>query len=172
MRGRVRVSFHLVPVLGLVGLAALALLAAACGGTSKAAAIPSGERTIFLTAQEYKGGTEVSKEPFPTAKLPDGGAYGLKDPSGDPLRWEVNSYAWAPSSFTVVEGDKVTLKIIGVNGAQHVSSIEGHVEQFTVKRGQITTVTFTAGKPGVYRLTCSSHMPSMVGQMLVLPAKS
>ena len=167
-------------VKGLVALAAIvslgigAAVTTACSGSggSAEASIPGGAKTIYLTALEYKGSTEVSKEPFPTAKLPAGGGYGLKDPAGDPAKWEVNSYAWAPSSFVVVEGDQVTLQIIGINGASHVSEIEGHEVKFTVKRGEITTVTFAAGKPGVYKYICQTHAPNMVGQMVVLPAKN
>jgi len=171
MRANLRVALRVTPYLALMALAALTLSAVSCGGGGAEASIPGGQRTIYLTALEYKGSTEASKEPFPTAKLPVGNGYGLKEPSGDPPKWEVNSYAWAPGSFTVAEGDEVTLQIIGVNGAEHLSTIEGHVDSFTVKRGQITTVKFTAGKPGVYKFVCNNHMPNMVGQMIVLPVK-
>lgn len=153
-----------------IAIALFTFFSAACGGGENAeASIPGGKRTLYLTAMEFKGSTEVSKEAFPTDKLPEGGGYGLKAPAGDPPKWEVNSYAWAPASLVVAEGDEVTLKIVGINGAEHVSSIEGHVNRFTVARGKITTVQFTAGKPGVYSLVCNTHQPNMVGQLVVLP---
>ncbi|MBI5288021.1 MAG: cupredoxin domain-containing protein [Chloroflexi bacterium] len=158
--------------LGLAG-ATLALLSASCGDDSAASStggVPGGAKTIYLTAMEYKGSAEVSKEPLPTAKLPEGGGYVLKDPTGDPPKWEVESYAWAPASFTAVEGDQVTLQIVGINGAKHESELEGHDQQFTVKRGEVTTVTFTAGAPGVYTLVCKTHPPNMTAQLVVLPA--
>ncbi len=150
----------------------VALLSAACGGSEGAeASIPGGPRTIYLTAMEFKGSTEVSKEAFPADKLPEGGGYGLKAPTGDPAKWEVNSYAWSPGSFVVAEGDEVTLKIVGTNGAAHVANVQGHVEKFTVERGKLTTVSFTAGKPGIYNVVCNTHAPNMTGQMVVLPKK-
>lgn len=159
-----------ISLVGIAAFAILAALAAGCsGGESAVASIPGGSRTIYLTALEYKGSTEVSKEAFPADKLPEGGGYGLKSPAGDPPKWEVNSYAWAPASLVVAEGDKVTLKIVGINGAQHVGAIEGHVDKFTVARGKVTTVGFTAGKPGVYQIICNTHTPNMTGQMVVLP---
>jgi plastocyanin len=158
-----------VLVLLTAALAGLAVLLSSCGGAS--ASMPGGSKTIYMSAMEYKGGTEVSKEAFPTAKLPEGGGYGLKEPAGETQRWEVNSYAWAPSTVVVVEGDQVTLEIIGINGAAHPSNIEGHAVSFDVKRGQITTVKFTAGKPGVYKIVCDAHLPGMVGQLVVLPKK-
>ena len=170
MRAGIRTGLRFSPLLVLAALAGLAVLAMGCGGgRSVEASVPGGPKTFFLTALEYKGSTEASREPFPSATLPAGGGYGLKAPSGDPAKWEVNSYAWAPSTIVVVEGDEVTLKVIGINGAQHVAQLEGHVENFTIKRGEITTVSFIAGKPGVYALICATHAPNMTGELVVLP---
>ena len=168
-----RIQLRAVPLvaIGLIGIALLS--SSGCGGDSAAetkAAIPGGDKTIYLTAMEYKGSAEVSKEPFPSAGLPEGGGYGLKDATGDPPKWEVEAYAWAPASFTVVEGDSVTLQIIGVNGSKHDAELEGHDQQFTVTRGAISTTTFTAGEPGIYRLVCQTHAPNMTAQMVVLPS--
>jgi len=171
VRVNAKTAVRVAPALGLLALAALALTAIACAGSGAEASIPGGERTIFLTAVEYKGSAEVAKEPFPTAALPAGGGYEIKAPTGDPPKWEVNAYAWAPSTIVVAEGDRVTLKVIGINGAEHRSEIEGHEVEFTVKRGQITEVAFTAGKPGVYKLVCHTHAPNMTGQLVVLPRK-
>lgn len=153
-------------------MAGVALLLAGCGNAGETASVgvPGGAKTIYLTAMEFKGSTEVSKEPFPATKLPEGSGYGLKAPSGDPAKWEVNAYAWSPASFVVVENDEVTLQIVGVNGAKHVTTIEGHGDQFTVTRGVVTSVKFNAGKPGVYKVECLTHAPNMTGQLIVLPA--
>ncbi|WP_179875445.1 hypothetical protein [Sinorhizobium sp. BJ1] len=40
------------------------------------------------------------------------------------------------------------LEILGANGAEHPSVIAGYDLSFTVKRGQLTTATSTADKPG------------------------
>ncbi|MBA4179713.1 MAG: hypothetical protein C0506_03910 [Anaerolinea sp.] len=163
-------SKEIVLMFAMAAVVLLAVLSAGCLGEDTAeASIPGGKRTFYVTAMEYKGSTEVSKEAFPADKLPEGGGYGLKAPAGEPPKWEVNAYAWAPASLTVAEGDDVTLKFVGINGAQHVSRIEGHVEKFTVERGKVATVQFTAGKPGVYLMICNTHQPNMVGQLVVLP---
>jgi plastocyanin len=66
-------------------------------------------------------------------------------------------------------GRRVTLEILGVNGAEHPTVIDGYDISFTVKRGQLTTVIFTAGKAGVFEYRCGIHEPSMVGELTVLP---
>jgi plastocyanin len=69
----------------------------------------------------------------------------------------------------VREGEVVTLEVVGINGDEHLATIPDHVESFTVKHGQITRVNFTAGKPGLYAVTCTKHLPNMQGTLLVLP---
>ncbi len=152
----------------LAGLVAVGILVAACTSAAEARLEPS-ERTIYMVAVEPKGSTTVDKEPFPAAPLPSGGGYVLEepDPSGT---WVVETYRWMPSDITVVEGDEVTFEILGVNGASHPSRLEGYDLSFDVKRGQLTTVTFTADKPGVFRFICDAHGPSMTGNLTVLPA--
>ncbi len=69
----------------------------------------------------------------------------------------------------VQRGETVTLEIVGINGDAHPSTIPGFVDSFTVKRGQITRVTFTASKPGLYPIVCTKHQPNMQGTLVVLP---
>ena len=115
-----------------------------------------------------QGGATADKEPFPTAALPEGKGYELKAPNAEG-RWEVSTYRWDPSQIIVNQGDEVTLEILGVNGAEHPTVIDGYDLSFTVKRGQLTTVTFTADKAGVFQFRCGTHQPSMVGELIVLP---
>src|SRR3990172_3545199 len=58
-----------------VGAVALAALAAACGeDEGGAAAAPAAtKRVIYMSAVEYKGSTEVAKEPFPATKVDNKG---------------------------------------------------------------------------------------------------
>ena len=148
----------------LAALAALALLLASCAGGQAPAAT---KRTIHMTALEYKGSTEVAKEAFPTSTLPDGGGYLRKAPADG--KWETSTYRWEPGTIVVYQGDDVELKIFGVNGASHPGVIEGYEKTFTVKRGDLTTVTFRADKSGVFRILCATHNPSMTGTLVVLP---
>ena len=151
----------------LAVLALGAAVLAGCSGTASAQ-LQAGERTVYLTAIEPKGSTTVDKEPFPEASLPPGGGYGLKAPD-DAGTWTVETYVWLPSEITVVEGDNVTLQVLAVNGAIHPTRIEGYDVTFEAKRGQLTTVTFTADKPGIFKIVCSAHQPTMTGTLIVLP---
>ncbi|MGH2374998.1 MAG: hypothetical protein ACRDIC_16225 [bacterium] len=129
------------------------------------------KRKIYMAAVEPKGGTSVSSEPFPTAALPEGPGYVLKAPDATG-RWEVSTYQWQPGFIMAQEGEDVTLEIVGINGAEHPSFIEGiNVPAFTVKRGQVTTVNFRTTRPGSYRIVCSIHLPTMVGYLVVLPRR-
>jgi len=152
----------------LVTLLVVSSLVAACSGQTKAG-IAAGDRTIYVAAIEPKGSTNVDKEPFPAESLPEGGGYALDEPD-DTGTWVVETYRWLPSEITVVEGDNVTLEILGVNGSSHPATIEGYDLTFEVLRGQITRVEFTADKPGIFRFTCTIHEPSMTGMIVVLPA--
>ena len=84
---------------------------------------------------------------------------------------EVSTYRWEPSQIVVNPGDEVTLEILGVNGAEHPSTLDGYDINFTVERGELTTVTFTADKAGVFQFRCGIHQPSMTGELIVLPAR-
>jgi len=122
-----------------------------------------------MAAVEPKGGTNVSQEPFPNpALLPAGGGYVLKAPDSTG-RWEVSTYQWQPGFIVVNQGERVTLEIIGINGTEHLSSLPPYVDTFTVKRGQLTKVTFTASRAGIFPIVCVNHQPSMTGYLVVLP---
>lgn len=143
--------------------AAFCLLAAP--GTAEAA-----KRHIVVTAVEPKGGANVEKEPFPSAPLPDGGGYVLKKPNEEG-RWEIAVYVFDPRQITVDEGDEVTLEFVGVNGASHPITIEAYGQTFELKRGHVNKVTFVADKPGRHSIICSTHLPTMVSELIVLPKK-
>lgn len=129
----------------------------------------TGERVIYVAAIEPKGGVTVDKEQFPAAPLPKGGGYVLNAPNPQG-RWEVSVYQWSPSTIVVRQGERVTLEIVGINGAKHSGHIDKyHPDHFEVKRGQITRVQFTADTPGIFKIHCKEHEPSMEGTLVVLP---
>lgn len=128
------------------------------------------ERTIFIAAIEPKGGAHVDHEPFPATPLPEGGGYALKKPD-DKGRWEVSTYRWDPGTIVVNEGDRVTLEIVGINGNEHPFTIEGYWLTGVVRRGQITRLTFTADKVGIFKIICRTHSPSMQADLVVLAKK-
>ena len=122
-------------VLGVLAIAALAVGAFAFAtAVGRAPAPTPTDRTIIMTAVEYKGTSGSSENPPNTT---------------------YKAYRWDPSYIMVNKGDKVTLKIFGVNGALHPASITGYGVTFTVTRGQWTAVEFAASKAGVFEIVCS-----------------
>jgi hypothetical protein len=152
-------------VTALVGIAALVAFVV---GRADAPWAQAGGRVIYMAAVEMKGGAQQDKEPYPEEPLPPGSGY-IKTPPNPSGRWEVSAYQWSPGTLVVKEGEAVTLEVVGINGDEHHGTIQDHVEAFTVKRGQLTRVRFTAGKPGIYAVICTKHLPNMQGTLLVLP---
>jgi hypothetical protein len=148
-----------------IALAAIASLAVATAAPAFAA-----KRHFIVTAVEPKGGSNVEKEPFPSTPLPEGGGYVLKKPN-DEGRWEVAVYVFDPRQIFVDEGDEVTLEFVGINGARHPITIEAYGQSFELKRGHVNTVTFAADKPGRHSIICSTHLPTMVSELIVTPKK-
>ena len=65
----------------------------------------------------------------------------------------------------------MTLEFVGINGAIHPTTIAAFGQAFTLKRGEAHRVTFTADKVGSFGIVCSTHKPSMSGELLVLPKR-
>lgn len=146
------------------GVLAIAL---AAWTTSASAA----KRFFTVLAVEPKGGATVDKEPFPTGTLPLGGGYVLSQPDAKTSRWEVSAYVWLPSQIIVSEGDEATLEFVGINGAEHATTIAAFGQTFVVKRGQAHRITFKADKVGIFGIVCGTHKPSMSGELVVMPRR-
>ena len=62
----------------------------------------------------------------------------LRDQEARPTgRWEVSTYVWQPSQIIVTEGDEVSLEFIGINGAEHPTTIVGYDKTLVLKRGHV-----------------------------------
>ena len=70
---------------------------------------------------------------------------------------EIEAYRWDPGTIFVEKGEKVRLKIYGVNGKEHPFIIEGTEIKGVVKQGEETVVPLQFEKEGVYRLICLTH---------------
>ena len=151
----------------LPAIVALALMAALLASSAEAQAP---KRFFTIAAVEPKGGTTVDKEPFPVTALPEGGGYILRKPD-QTGRWEVSTYVWQPSQIIVTEGDEVTLEFVGINGAEHPTTIVGYDKSLVLKRGHVIRLEFKADKAGTFPIVCGHHKPSMVGELIVLPKK-
>jgi hypothetical protein len=126
------------------------------------------KRYFTIAAVEPRGGANVGQEPLPTEPLPPGAGYVMRQPD-QAGRWEVSTYLWSPSQIVVHQGDEVTLDFVGINGASHPTEIKGLDKTFTLKRGHVVRVEFKADRPGTYPVICNTHMPSMRGEIVVLP---
>src|SRR4026209_1222963 len=87
--------------------------------------------------------------------------------------------AYTPDSFQVREGDQVTLKITNVETIRdmiHGFAVPDHNLNIALAPGYTKTVTFDAGKPGVYWFYCTNFCSAlhleMRGRMVVPPKDS
>jgi len=128
------------------------------------------ERVIYMALIEPKGGVTVDKEPYPAGELPKGGGYVKSAPAAASGRWEVSMYQFSPATIVVKQGDRVTLEMFGVNGAKHSVHVDKYrPDHVLVKRGEIARIQFTADTPGLFKIHCKEHEPSMEGHLVVLP---
>lgn len=142
------------------------VLVTMAAGYTAVASTAAAKRSFTIAAVEPKGGAAAEKEPFPAAPLPEGGGYELKKPNADG-RWQVSAYLWSAQQIHVNQGDEVSLNFVGLNGSSHPTTIEGYDKSFTLKRGQVVNVSFVADTPGVFRIICSRHQPTMVSELVV-----
>ena len=106
-------------------------------------------------------------EKFPNSTIPAGGGVKLTPPDKTGA-WKFRVFTFEPSQIVVNQGDKVTLHFADVQGAHYTIAVDG-VGSFPISRGQIHTVSFTADKVGIINYSSPDHMPSVVGQIVVLP---
>lgn len=162
-------------VFSVLTLAILAFLAAC----APQASVSPGERVVYMNAMEVKGSTTTDSL-APPAKNPEelskGFAYkapGKFDPAR-PTAWEVASYMFEPSAFTVFQGDRVKIVMFVVNGNKHRDRIEDPDGKIIVpekehNRGNMYEFSFMADRPGVYKMICEEHKPTMTALMTVIP---
>jgi heme/copper-type cytochrome/quinol oxidase subunit 2 len=70
---------------------------------------------------------------------------------------EIEAYRWDPGFIVVDKNKPVTLHFYGVKGKEHPFVIDGLNVKGDVKKGQVTTVTFTPTKAGTYPIICLVH---------------
>lgn len=176
-------------------LSALLLAAGAAGAQSydpagqpkkatAAEAFPASNKRDFFIATVHLDGRTGTKpqaadpanffphpaEEFPAAALPGGGGLILKGPA-ETGTWQMRAFLFAPAQVVATEGDTVVLNFIGAQGPSHRIAIEGKDGEIVLKRGEMKSVVLEAVKPGVIRFASLDRLPSMVGQVLVLPKK-
>ena len=113
------------------------------------------------------GADPAPPEKFPNSIIPAGGGVKLTLPDKTGA-WKFRVFTFEPSQIVVNQGDKVILHFADVQGAHYTIAVDG-VGSFPISRGQIHTVSFTADKVGIINYWSPDHMPSVVGQIVVLP---
>jgi plastocyanin len=109
-------------------------------------------------------------EAFPEKPLPGGGGLIAKGPN-EAGHWQMRAFVFSPAQVVVTEGDTVVLHFIGVQGPAHRIAVEGQAAEVVVKRGETKSVELVAVKTGVIRFASLDRLPSMTGEILVLPKR-
>lgn len=156
-------------VFTVAAVSAVVALAVVSTGDARAKAKT---RTIYLSAVEWKGSTNVSKEAFPTETLPSGGGYEIFPPghpevASEEGKWAIETYRFDSALVAACKGERVVLKIFGVNAKDHQITIPDFNRDFLVRRGYLTTTTFVAAKTGLFPIICITHKPSHRADLLV-----
>jgi plastocyanin len=168
---------YLTALLGSVLALALAdgAAAQAYGEGAGAQAIPQTDaREFYIATVHLDGRTGVTAsadhpaEAFPSEALPAGGGLQLTPPDAGGA-WRIRAFVFQPAQITVQAGDKVRLHFVGVQGPAHRIAVEGHEGVIELKRGQMRTVEVDAAEPGRRRFASLDRLPSMQGEVLVLP---
>ena len=150
-----------------IGIASVAVTDSDAKATAKT-------RMIYMSAVEWKGSSNVSKEAYPTAPLPAGGGYesfppGHPEVASEAGKWAVETYRFDTGVVAACKGERVVLKIFGVNAKSHEIVIPDFDKNFTVYRGQLATSVFKANKVGIFPIICITHKPSHTADLVVLP---
>lgn len=114
-----------------------------------------------------RGDAAHPPEPFPATPLTSSGGLMIRAPD-DAGAWSVRAFVFQPSHVTAFEGDDVTLHFVGVHGPSHTIVVDG-MAPVVLRRGEVRSIRLPAVKPGVIGFESSTRLPSMRGQLLVLP---
>jgi len=91
-------------------------------------------------------------------------------PDANETKLGIPSDLFAPSSITVNKGDIVTVHFYNTEeGEPHTFTIAApyNIDK-NVSPGQNATIVFKADHEGIFRYYCKYHLPTMVGQLIVL----
>ena len=131
----------------LIGIVALALVAAACG--KSASASPGGGTTTTPTP---------TPAPSPSSGVPPSSGKTVVEGPG-------NSFAFMPSTVTVKQG--ATLTLDNVSDAAHTFTVTGQSIDVETQPGETSQVTIDL-KPGTYPFICRFHQSlGMTGTLVV-----
>ena len=90
------------------------------------------------------------------------------DLKGDTTKWAVETYRFDTAVVAACKGERVVLKIFGVNAKSHEITIPDFDKSFTVYRGQLATSVFKVKETGIFPIICITHKPSHTADLIVL----
>jgi heme/copper-type cytochrome/quinol oxidase subunit 2 len=86
------------------------------------------------------------------------------------FRVEAGQFAYSPAELHVNPGDRVTIQLVSTD-VVHGLYVDGYGVSAQADPGQPATLTFTADRPGSFRLrcnvTCGAMHPFMIGKLSV-----
>jgi plastocyanin len=158
----------------LIGLTALAAVAAACGGGSNASSTTSSAPTSAPTTAPSPTETE-SESPSPseseggTIKIGNDTAndHGSKDVSGaSSTEVELDDFYFEPTVISGTAGQKITFELKNEGNALHNFSLTDQSIDKDVEAGQTEDVTVTIPQSGFVEFFCKYHRTvGMVGEL-------
>ena len=83
-------------------------------------------------------------------------------------KWAVETYRFDTAVVAACKGERVVLKIFGVNAKSHEITIPDFNKSFTVYRGQLATSVFKVKETGIFPIICITHKPSHTADLIVL----
>ena len=93
-------------------------------------------------------------------------------PSVRHVHIQARSYAYSPALVQVNRGDRVTIELESTDVA-HGIFVDGYEIEVKAVPGQPARLTFTADRPGIFRIrcsvTCGPLHPFMMGRLRVAP---
>jgi heme/copper-type cytochrome/quinol oxidase subunit 2 len=118
-------------------------------------------RSRFFLLLFVMAGLVVAVAPLPVR---------LIAPQEQTFQIEARQFAYSPSELNVNPGDVVTIQLVSTD-VVHGLYIDGYDISVEADPGQSTTLTFTADKPGFFRVrcnvTCGAMHPFMIGKLNV-----
>ncbi len=126
---------------------------------SAGAAGPKGRHLLLLSLAV----AAIGLAPLPIRAAP---------PTARHVHIQARSYEYSPALVQVNRGDQVTIELESTD-VVHGIFIDGYQLELKAVPGQPTGLTFTADRPGIFRLrcsvTCGPLHPFMVGRLRVAP---
>jgi hypothetical protein len=170
-----RATLPLLALLALSPITALAQGAASYAGPAVAPGAAGDPRQFHIVTVHVDGLTGLTAsaahpaEAFPTEPMPAGGGLLLRQPDAQG-NWSVRAFMFHPPQIVVQQGEPVTLTFVDVHGPRFRIAVDGVAEPIAIRRGEVRSVTVAADRPGRIAFRALDQAPSMVGEVLVLPA--